>query len=183
MILQRCTEPRHTDRRIPRMKMTGIIASDALSILSGCQTLEQMDTGLISLRGRPYKAAFHVLGYPDAESKIEGKRVFTREACAPPCIRFQRLMQVGGERASLGCENKTAPSRWSDAGREKLAMFRGAPGDTPPQASRRRPTTSSSTMCSGRTHNRGHVYQDIWIRSRSHALQSCGLIQKARRFL
>ena len=36
MILKRCTDPRYTERGIPGMKMTGIIASVALSTLSGC---------------------------------------------------------------------------------------------------------------------------------------------------
>ncbi|CAH2398071.1 hypothetical protein MES5069_190035 [Mesorhizobium escarrei] len=130
MILKSCTEPRHTDRGIPRMKMTGIIASDALSILSGCQTLEQMDAGLISLRGRPYKAAFHVLGYPNAESKIEGKRVFTWESLSHRLVYGPTFN--AGRRRSLGCENKTGRSRWSDAGREKLAMsIPRVKGDTP----------------------------------------------------
>lgn len=52
----------------------------ALSILAGCQTFEHMDAGLTSLRGQPYQAAFDVLGFPDAESTIADKRVFTWEA-------------------------------------------------------------------------------------------------------
>lgn len=58
--------------------LTGIIASVALSILSGCQsTFDNMDAGLTSLRGKPYQAAIYVLGHPDAESRIADKRVFT----------------------------------------------------------------------------------------------------------
>ncbi|RWQ80731.1 MAG: hypothetical protein EOS85_15795 [Mesorhizobium sp.] len=56
---------------------TGISASIALLILAGCQTFENMDAGLGSLRGQPYQAAFDILGFPDAENAIAGKRVFT----------------------------------------------------------------------------------------------------------
>lgn len=55
----------------------GVSASIALSILAGCQTFENMDAGLSSLRGQPYQAAFDILGFPDAENTIAGKRVFT----------------------------------------------------------------------------------------------------------
>jgi len=58
-------------------KLSFIGASIALSLLVGCQTFETMDAGLTSLRGQPYQAAFDVLGFPDGESQIAGKRVFT----------------------------------------------------------------------------------------------------------
>ncbi|UVK49123.1 hypothetical protein BPNPMPFG_006833 (plasmid) [Mesorhizobium sp. AR07] len=53
------------------------IGSVALSILYGCHTMENMDAGLTSLRGQPYQEAFRVLSFPDAESMIAHKRVFT----------------------------------------------------------------------------------------------------------
>lgn len=56
---------------------TRVGAVIALSILAGCQTFEHIDAGLSSLRGQPYQAAFNVLGFPDAESTIADKRVFT----------------------------------------------------------------------------------------------------------
>lgn len=49
----------------------------AICGLVGCQTFENMDAGLSSLRGKPYQAAFDVLGFPDAESKIADRRVFS----------------------------------------------------------------------------------------------------------
>ena len=48
-----------------------------LAGLAGCQTFENMDAGLASLRGKPYQAAFDILGFPDAETTIAGKRVFS----------------------------------------------------------------------------------------------------------
>lgn len=55
----------------------GIGAAFMLVVLAGCQTFENMEAGLGSLRGQPYQAAFDVLGFPDAENTIAGKRVFT----------------------------------------------------------------------------------------------------------
>lgn len=49
----------------------------AFCTLAGCQTFESMDAGLSSLKGKPYQAAFDVLGFPDAEKHIAGKRVFS----------------------------------------------------------------------------------------------------------
>lgn len=45
--------------------------------LAGCQTFENMDAGLLALKGKPYQSAFEVLGFPDGESEIAGKRVFS----------------------------------------------------------------------------------------------------------
>lgn len=55
----------------------GFGAAVALLVMAGCQTFENIDAGLSSLRGQPYQAAFDVLGFPDAETTIAGKRVFT----------------------------------------------------------------------------------------------------------
>lgn len=59
------------------MKIRSFCALIALTVAAGCQTFENMDAGLSSLRGQPYQAAFDVLGFPDAENTIDGKRVFT----------------------------------------------------------------------------------------------------------
>lgn len=59
------------------MKIRSICALAIVAIAAGCQTFENMDAGLSSLRGRPYQEAFTVLGFPDAENTIDGKRVFT----------------------------------------------------------------------------------------------------------
>ncbi|WP_095204636.1 hypothetical protein [Mesorhizobium carmichaelinearum] len=59
------------------MKIRSIYALVALAAAAGCQTFEKMDEGLGSLEGKPYRAAFKILGFPDAETKIDGKRVFT----------------------------------------------------------------------------------------------------------
>ncbi|MES0016154.1 hypothetical protein [Mesorhizobium sp. M0036] len=59
------------------MKIRSICALIALTVAAGCQTFENMDAGLTSLHGQPYQAAFDVLGFPDAENTIAGKRVFT----------------------------------------------------------------------------------------------------------
>ncbi|WP_027052802.1 hypothetical protein [Mesorhizobium erdmanii] len=59
------------------MKFRSICALVAVTIAAGCQTFENIDAGLSSLRGRPYQAAFDVLGFPDAENTIDNKRVFT----------------------------------------------------------------------------------------------------------
>lgn len=53
------------------------LAIAATVLLTGCQTFESMDAGLSTLNGKPYQAAFNVLGFPDAESSIAGKKVFT----------------------------------------------------------------------------------------------------------
>jgi hypothetical protein len=58
-------------------KFLGIGACSALLAMAGCQTFENMDAGLSGLHGQPYQAAFDVLGFPDSESSIAGKRVFT----------------------------------------------------------------------------------------------------------
>ncbi|WP_420333398.1 hypothetical protein [Roseibium sp.] len=56
---------------------TALSAAITLILVSGCQTFETLDTGLSSLIGKPYKQAFDVLGFPDAENRIDGKRVFS----------------------------------------------------------------------------------------------------------
>jgi hypothetical protein len=85
------TEPAIVGLSVSRVRLTkwagkgGIIrmigkrvgATVALLTLASCQTFEDIDTGLAGLRGRPYQAAFDVLGFPDAENRIAGKRVFT----------------------------------------------------------------------------------------------------------
>ncbi|QDG77692.1 hypothetical protein [Labrenzia sp. PHM005] len=58
-----------------KLALAAVAAATLLT--AGCQTFETMDTGLSSLIGKPYKQAFNVLGFPDAENRIDGKRVFS----------------------------------------------------------------------------------------------------------
>lgn len=58
-------------------KLSRLVIIAALASVGGCQTFEKMDAGLSSLRGQPYQAAFDILGFPDGESSIAGKRVFS----------------------------------------------------------------------------------------------------------
>ena len=56
---------------------TTLIATAAL--LSGCQTEQNMEAGIKSFKGKPYEYAFSVMGVPDSEKSIAGRRVFTWE--------------------------------------------------------------------------------------------------------
>ncbi|RCL00010.1 MAG: hypothetical protein JSC085_000997 [Candidatus Tokpelaia sp. JSC085] len=47
--------------------------------LAGCQSIKYIDKGLSTLQGQPYQYAFNILGFPDSESHIAGKRVFSWE--------------------------------------------------------------------------------------------------------
>ncbi|MCM2451928.1 hypothetical protein [Agrobacterium vitis] len=59
------------------MREKTAITAALMLALAGCQTFETMDAGLAGLKGRSYQTAFDVLGFPDGEKQIAGKRVFT----------------------------------------------------------------------------------------------------------
>jgi len=60
---------------VKRIKLLAALA--ALGLLAGCVTFEQVDKGLSTLKGKTLNEVIAILGYPDAERTIAGKKIYT----------------------------------------------------------------------------------------------------------